>query len=137
MVSINEAALKDTISRNDTLASLEGSFRSKEEYKKVKSILEFLANKTGLKYEIISQEKAKELLKSKKIDNVNAFVQGDTCYFIEGRQLNVDIAAEEMLHPFVASIRQLNPEAFKSLLRDAEGFPKIKTRNRKIIKEDL
>jgi hypothetical protein len=127
MVSINEAALKDTISRNDTLASLEGSFKSKEEYKKVKSILEFLANKTGLKYEIISQEKAKELLKSNKIDNVNAFVQGDTCYFIEGRQLNVDIATEEMLHPFVASIRQLNPAAFKSLLRDAQrAFPRLR-----------
>lgn len=126
-ITINNEALKDTISRNETLASLEGSFKSKEEYKKVKSILEFLANKTGLKYEIISQEKAKELLKSKKIDNVNAFVQGDTCYFIEGRQLNVDIATEEMLHPFVASIRQLNTAAFKSLLRDAQrAFPRLR-----------
>lgn len=126
-ITINNAALKDTIARNETLASLEGSFKSKEEYKKVKSILEFLSNKTGLKYEIISQEKAKELLKSKKIDDVNAFVQGDTCYFIEGRQLNVDIATEEMLHPFVASIRQLNPAAFKSLLRDAQrAFPRLR-----------
>ena len=126
-ITINNEALKDTIARNETLASLEGSFKSKEEYKKVKSILEFLANKTGLKYEIISQEKAKELLKSKKIDNVNAFVQGDTCYFIEGRQLNIDIATEEMLHPFVASIRQLNPAAFKSLLRDAQrAFPRLR-----------
>lgn len=126
-ITINNDALKDTIARNETLASLEGSFKSKEEYKKVKSILEFLANKTGLKYEIISQEKAKELLKSKKIDNVNAFVQGDTCYFIEGRQLNVDIATEEMLHPFVASIRQLNTAAFKSLLRDAQrAFPRLR-----------
>lgn len=126
-ITINNEALKDTIARNETLASLEGSFKSKEEYKKVKSILEFLANKTGLKYEIISQEKAKELLKSKKIDNVNAFVQGDTCYFIEGRQLNIDIATEEMLHPFVASIRQTNPAAFKSLLADAKkAFPKLR-----------
>lgn len=126
-VTINEAALKDAISRNETLASLEGSFKSKEEYRKVKSILEFLANKTGLKYEVVSQEKARELLKSKKIDNVNAFVQGDTCYFIEGRQLNVDIVAEEMLHPFVASIRQLNSSAFKSLLRDAQrSFPRLR-----------
>ena len=126
-ITINESALKDSISRNETLASLEGSFRSKAEYNKVKSILEFLANKTGIKYEIISEAKAKELLKSKKIDNVNAFVQGDTCYFIEGRQLNVDIASEEMLHPFVASIRQLNPAAFKSLLRDAQrAFPRLR-----------
>ena len=126
-ITINESALRDSISRNETLASLEGSFRSKAEYNKVKSILEFLANKTGLKYEILSEAKAKELLKSKKIDNVNAFVQGDTCYFIEGRQLNVDIASEEMLHPFVASIRQLNPAAFKSLLRDAQrAFPRLR-----------
>ena len=126
-IAINSEALKDSISRNETIASLEGSFKSKEEYNKVKSILEFLANKTGLKYEIIPQEKAKELLKSKKIDNVNAFVQGDTCYFIEGRQLNVDIATEEMLHPFVASIRQLNTAAFKSLLRDAQrAFPRLR-----------
>ena len=126
-ITINSEALKDSISRNETIASLEGSFKSKEEYNKVRSILEFLANKTGLKYEIISEAKAKELLKSKKIDNVNAFVQGDTCYFIEGRQLNVDIASEEMLHPFVASIRQLNPAAFKSLLRDAQrAFPRLR-----------
>lgn len=126
-ITINNAALKDSISRNETIASLEGSFKSKEEYNKVKSILEFLANKTGLKYEIISEAKAKELLKSKKIDNVNAFVQGNTCYFIEGRQLNVNIASEEMLHPFVASIRQLNPAAFKSLLRDAQrAFPRLR-----------
>lgn len=126
-ITINSEALKDSISRNETIASLEGSFKSKEEYNKVKSILEFLANKTDLKYEIISEAKAKELLKSKKIDNVNAFVQGDTCYFIEGRQLNVDIASEEMLHPFVASIRKQNPIAFKSLLRDAQkAFPKLR-----------
>ena len=126
-ITINEGALKDTISRNETLASLEKSFESKEEYKKVKYILEFLANKTGLKYEIVSQEKAKELLKSRKINNVNAFVQRDTCYFIEGKQLNVDITAEEMLHPFVASIRQTNPAAFKSLLRDAQrAFPRLR-----------
>ena len=126
-ITINEEALKDIISRSETLASLEKSFKSKEGYKKVKSILEFLANKTGLKYEIITQEKAKELLKSKKIDNVNAFVQRDTCYFIEGRQLNVDIATEEMLHPFVASIRQINSAAFKSLLKDAQrAFPRLR-----------
>ena len=126
-IDINSEALKDSISRNETIASLEGSFKSKEKYNKVKSILEFLANKTGLKYEIISEVKAKELLKSKKIDNVNAFVQGDICYFIEGRQLNVDIASEEMLHPFVASIRQLNPAAFKYLLRDAQrAFPRLR-----------
>lgn len=126
-ITINNDALKDTIARNETIASLERSFKSKEEYNKVKSILEFLANKTGLKYEIISEAKAKELLKSKKIDNVNAFVQGNTCYFIEGRRLNIDIASEEMLHPFVASIRQLNPTAFKSLLRDVQrAFPRLR-----------
>ena len=57
---------------------------------------------------------------------MNAFVQGNTAYFIEGKQLSADIAAEEILHPFVASIKSANQGAFNSLLSDAKkAYPKL------------
>ena len=89
-------------------------------------VLEFLKEKTGLNFEFINEDRAKELLDGKSIDGVNAFVKGDTAYFINGsgRKFNTDIASEEMLHPFVASIRKENAEAFESLRKDArKAFP--------------
>ena len=90
----------------------------------VKQILDFLSNKCGISYEIITKKKAKELLgkTDKEVSTINAFVNGNTVYFIKGGQLNANIAAEEMLHPFVTAIKNQNPEAFDRLLSDARSL---------------
>ena len=104
----------------------EGLFESAEQQEQAMQVLEFLKEKTGLNFEFISEDRAKELLDGKSTDGVNAFVKGDTAYFIKGgnRKFNTDIASEEMLHPFVASIRKENVVAFESLRKDARrAFP--------------
>lgn len=104
----------------DTIAALEESsdmFDSAEERNRAISVLEFLKDKTGLNYKFISLAEAKRM--GQGVEGQNAFVSGNTAYFINNRKFNTDIASEEMLHPFVASIRLLNSEAFASLYNDA------------------
>lgn len=104
----------------------EDLFESKEQQEQALSVLDFLSEKTGLRYKFISEEEAKKLLKRELNPNENAFVGGNTAYFIKGRRFNTDIASEEMLHPFVNSILLSNKEAFNSLLEDArKSFPKL------------
>lgn len=128
MIVANPKGIQDAIKRNEESIKLGKLFESSEEAQKVLNVLNFLSNKTGLKYKVVSEKEAVTIIGTgKNIRKTNAFVKGDTCYFIEGRQLNTDIASEEMLHPFVASIRKSNPAAFKSLLRDAQkAFPKLR-----------
>lgn len=137
-VTINEDVLKDAIERNNRNIGFDNLFDSAEEAEETKKVLDFLSSKTGLKYETISEERAKELLGKDEITNINAFVKGDTAYFIEGRRLNTDIAAEEMLHPFVASIKAMNVEAFNSLVVDArKAFPKLRLEINKSYTKDV
>lgn len=107
--------------------SSEDMFKNAEQHKQAISVLEFLSEKTGLNYKFITEEEALKILKLKNItNNVNAFCFGDTAYFIKGRTFNTDIASEEMLHPFVNSIKISNPEAFNSLLKEAKkSFPAL------------
>lgn len=127
VVMVNQEVLQDTIARNEKNANFANLFENGVEAEQVQTVLDFLSAKTGLKYLTVSEEEAKQLLGKKDIKGVNAFVNGDTAYFIEGRKLNTDIAAEEMLHPFVASIKVSNPEAFKSLYTDARrSFPRLR-----------
>ena len=115
--------LKDQI---EAYKESEDLFENSEQQEQAMQVLEFLKEKTGLNFEFINEDRAKELLDGKSIDGVNAFVKGDTAYFIKGngRKFNTDIASEEMLHPFVASIRKENAEAFESLRKDArKAFP--------------
>lgn len=128
MIVANPKGIQDAIKRNEESVKLGKLFESSEEAQKVLRVLNFLSNKIGLKYKVIPEKEAIKIIGTGNgIRKVNAFVKGDTCYFIEGRQLNVDIATEEMLHPFVASIRKSNPEAFNSLLKDAKkAFPKLR-----------
>ena len=118
-------SLNDRIARNFADANFDTAFENKIEANNVRKILAFLSEKTGLSYEFISFKDAKKL--NKDIDsNTNAFVKDNKVYFIQEKRLNTDIAAEEMLHPFVASIKILNDKAFNSLLADAKkAFPKL------------
>lgn len=105
----------------------EDLYKNSEQHQQALSVLDFLSEKTGLKYKFITKEEAAKLVNVKELnDNVNAFCLEDTAYFIKGKDFNTDIAAEEMLHPFVNSIRISNPEAFESLLNEAKtSFPAL------------
>ena len=126
-VQLNPQKLKDHIARQATNTLLSLQFESQEAGSDVIDVLTFLSNKTGLEYKIITTQEASKILHVKEIaPSVNAFVVNGTCYFIQGRQFSSDIASEEMLHPFVASIKKYNPEAFASLLADAKkSYPKL------------
>jgi len=121
--------LEDQIKAYEDSDSL---FENAKQQQQTIEVLNFLKEKTGLEYSFITEEEAKEKLKNEpnfteeRLKNTNAFVQGGTVFFIKGRKLNVDIAAEEMLHPFVASIKTSNSEAFNSLLKEAyKAFPAL------------
>lgn len=76
-------------------------------------------------YRVISEAQA-ERLTGIRNPNRNAFSLNGVAYFIEGKKLTADIAAEEMLHPLVASIRKNSPSVFNELLADARAlFPKL------------
>ena len=118
----------------------EDLFESAEQQEQAMQVLEFLKEKTGLNFKFINENKAKELLNGKSIDGVNAFVKGDTAYFIKSgnRKFNTDIASEEMLHPFVASIRKENVDAFESLRKDARrAFPVLSKQIESTYKSDV
>lgn len=125
-VTLDKSVLIDAIERNQRNVNFSNLFESAEEAQAVKDVLDFLAAKTGLKYETISFENAKRINKNVS-KSTNAFVHNGTCYFIEGRKLNVDIAAEEMLHPFIAAMKIQNPRLFENLLKEAQiTFPKLR-----------
>lgn len=129
IVTVDESVLEDLIERNNNSQAFGDLFSSAEEAEKVRDVLDFLSSKTGLNYQTISETEAAKLLKKRKgsIQNVNAFVHNNTCYFIQGRKLNVDIASEEMLHPFINAVYIKNPALFSSLLKEAKKlFPKLR-----------
>lgn len=128
VVTVDESVLEDLIERNNNSQAFEDLFSSAEEAEKVQDVLDFLSSKTGLNYQTISESEAAKLLKKRKgsIQNVNAFIHNNTCYFIQGRKLNVDIASEEMLHPFINAVYNRNPALFSNLLKEAkELFPRL------------
>lgn len=84
-----------------------------------RQVLTFLQERfPSLKFEIIPP--------SDKIpENQNAWVDGDTIYLVEGRFTD-EIAIEEALHPFVATIFNDNPQLFKELFDEAKAaYPKL------------
>lgn len=121
-------SLNDKIGRN--ISSIENLFDNSKESRQVLSVLNFLSKRFGIEYKVVDEAEAKTLLKKSKNSTIkpNAFVVGNTAYFIKGRKLNTDIAAEEILHPFIASIKVNNPKAFSSLLADAKrAYPKLES----------
>ena len=126
-VTINTSVLNDSIQRdknnvNDEIPTLFPN----EDRQKVANLLNFLSAKTGLKYQTISFERAQQLVEGIS-QNTNAFVKDGVCYFIQGKQLNTQIASEEMLHPLIHAIHDQNPQLFRNLLREARlSFPKLR-----------
>ena len=126
LVQVHLNNLSDTISRNYADSNFNNAFTTIQEVNKMRNILAFLSEKVGLTYQFISYKDAKKLNKG-ITENTNAFVLDNKVYFIQGKALDMDIIAEEMLHPFVASIKLSNLKAFNSLLRDAKkAYPKLR-----------
>ena len=121
-LEINRLAIQDKIQESQKIQSL---FENSDEAKKVLSILDFLKGRLGISYRVISEAQA-ERLTGIRNPNRNAFSLDGVAYFIEGKKLTANIAAEEMLHPLVASIRKDNLSVFNELLADARKlFPKL------------
>ena len=121
-LEVNRLAIQDKIQESQKIQSL---FENSDEAKKVLSILDFLKGRLGISYRVISEAQA-ERLTGIRNPNRNAFSLNGVAYFIEGKKLTANIAAEEMLHPLVASIRKDNLSVFNELLADARKlFPKL------------
>lgn len=139
IISVDTEVLKDAIERNQNNQNFGDLFSSAEEAIRVREVLDFLSAKTGLKYTTISESEAVKLLNKskKKLGSTNAFIHNNVCYFIQGRKLNVDIASEEMLHPFINAMYNQNRMLFDNLLKEAMiRFPKLRLEIAESYKED-
>ena len=139
IISVDTEVLKDAIERNQNNQNFGDLFSSAEEAIRVREVLDFLSAKTGLKYTTISESEAIKLLNKskKKLGSTNAFIHNNVCYFIQGRKLNVDIASEEMLHPFINAMYNQNRMLFDNLLKEAMiRFPKLRLEIAESYKED-
>ena len=139
IISVDTEVLKDAIERNQNNQNFGDLFSSAEEAIRVREVLDFLSAKTGLKYTTISESEAVKLLNKskKKLGSTNAFIHNNVCYFIQGRKLNIDIASEEMLHPFINAMYNQNRMLFDNLLKEAMiRFPKLRLEIAESYKED-
>lgn len=122
-IVINESNIKDYIEESSRILDL---YEDSVEAQKVLDILNFLKGRLGVNYKVISAQYAKTRFGINS-PTTNAFYANGTAYFIEGRKLTADIAAEEMLHPLVASIFKNNSTAFNELYEDAiKLYPKLR-----------
>ena len=139
IISVDTEVLKDAIERNQNNQNFGDLFSSAEEAIRVREVLDFLSAKTGLKYTTISESEAIKLLNKskKKLGSTNAFIHNNVCYFIQGRKLNVDIASEEMLHPFINAMYNQNRMLFDNLLKESMiRFPKLRLEIAESYKEE-
>ncbi len=85
-----------------------------------KEIVSVIADRlsAGLKstYSIISQDKAREILKNRIIDydGESSFYLGGVIYFVEGT-FDLDTVMHEFSHPLLGAIRRENPQLFINL----------------------
>lgn len=84
----------------------------------VTEVLTFLTDRfPGLKFKIVPADGVE--------DRVNAWIDNDTIYLVEGR-FNKDIAIEEAIHPFINTLFHTNRELFDSLyLEISVKYPKL------------
>ncbi len=73
-----------------------------------------LKNRSGVNYEIISEEKAKQLSNTYKGEG--AFYLGKNVYFVEGH-FTLDNVFHEFSHPFVRALFKYNNEFFQNLFK--------------------
>jgi hypothetical protein len=124
---------KDMISRNGNKYRLvytsPSPLRSQEEAKKqdkVKAITDFLSERFGYKDNVVFTTKADFAKEHPSLYSPNiesAVVDGKIYIF---KTASNEVAAEELLHPFVTALKNQNPTLFNNLLKQARAeYPEI------------
>jgi len=93
---------------------------------KVEALVTFLERRfPAVKVKWVTAKEFRELLPTTFGNSVNSFVKDGVVYLDKSRTTN-NIAVEEMMHPFVASLYHDNRKLFRKLLSDAEdAFPAL------------
>lgn len=86
------------------------------------NLLNRLQEKTGLPFEIISDDQVDAMLGDESDDNIRAFFKDGKVYMLENH-LNPDIAFHEYAHPFITSLRLSDPVLYSRLLQEFRSSP--------------
>lgn len=109
--------------RNDAIEKM-----TNKDLKQIKKVVDFLqARIPALKGRVnyVSIDRASEVLGRKLRNNENSFVKGGQIYLV-GRRFTEDIAIEECLHPFTATLKYENAFLYNRLAEEAMNtFPKL------------
>jgi hypothetical protein len=112
---------EDTIVEND----------EKIHKEKYEAIIQFFQDKFGIKKEqIVYTTKAefKRQFPEAYQENMQSVYSNGKFYFFT-RNLTSDITVEELLHPFIYTVKELNPQLFNNLLKEAKlHYPKLNTK---------
>ena len=98
---------------------------------KYEAIIQFFQDKFGIKKEQIvytTKEKFKKQFPEAYQENMQSVYSDGKFYFFT-RNLTSDITVEELLHPFIYTVKELNPQLFNNLLKEAKlHYPKLNTK---------
>lgn len=110
--------LKDTIQENN----------EKIHKDKYEAIISFFQDKFGISKDRIvytSKEEFKKQFPSAYKENMQSVYSNGKFYFFT-RNLTSDITVEELLHPFIYTVKEINPQLFENLLKEAQlHYPKL------------
>lgn len=109
---------KDTIQENS----------EKIHKEKYEALINFFQDKFGINKDRIvytSKEEFKKRFPEEYKENMQSVYRNGKFYFFT-RNLTSDITVEELLHPFIYTVLELNPELFANLLKEAQlHYPKL------------
>lgn len=107
-----EFNLRDTIAENN----------EKIHKDKYEAIIGFLSNKMGIskdRINYITKKEFAEKFPDQYMENSQSVYSGGKFYFFTNNQ-TADITVEELLHPFIYTVREMNRELFDNLLKEAQ-----------------
>lgn len=127
----------NSVEFNDNATIFVGDNRAIEAARsKTMEILDLLSKKTGLPYEIVSAEKASQVLGEEydkmgdDFDNsIKGFFLNGKVYLMENN-ITPDNAFHEYAHPFVSALKLANPTLFNSLVNQLKGSPEYSSLQR-------
>lgn len=95
---------------------------------KYEAIIDFLSKKFGINSNQIvytTKEQFKKDFPEAYQENMQSVYSDGKFYFFT-RNLTADITVEELLHPFIYTVKELNPQLFDNLLKEAlKHYPKL------------
>ncbi len=111
-----------TPNRNFDLSDAIQENNEKIHKEKYEAIINFFVNKFGIKegqINYITKKEFAEKFPEQYKENMQSAYHNDNFYFFT-HNLTADITTEELLHPFIYTVKQLNPELFANLLAEAQ-----------------